>query len=538
MMKKTLALLLIVVMALSVFAGCGGGNQLNVDNGGVVAGDPIDGTDLKYDETFTIDYWVPDNTDLEMEGNYVDLTVEKTINAKINITEYESRDQYETLIAQQKIPALTYANAKIFGPKYGPMGAYIDWNAYLDRLPNVKKILSDERFVHDVANYTEDDGSLYQLPIPQTGYADVQGFLYRKDIFDKHDLKVPTNQEELLSVLRELKKLYPDSTPFVLRSLNGANMGGLMSIAELFNGHYTGFGTYNTLFRLDANTDTYYLAQTSNQMREAVQFLHDLYEEGLMHKSCLKMDTAQWTEAFTSNKSFIGFDKMDRIAAITMVGTQINPDFELAGAAPFGMGSDPKNTYTVSSTGGSFLVSADLPEEDLEKVLQYIDWLYSEKGIELTNWGIEGESYEVVDGEKQFKEVFEYEGSETAKTKGYEGSGLGVLGHIGYRDFDAYKHSQTPAVISAIDEITKLHTEPETGVRLTYTADEQRIFDTYFQSVYDECQAYFQKFIGCEMNPETDWDAYVSAVNAKIPAEMMTIHNDALARYRESHPEG
>ena len=531
MMKRMIALVLAVVLCLtltSLLAGCGSKKTLGGNKGNITSGEVIDGTNLRYDETFELSYWLPDNTDLEMEGSYLDTLIEDTLNMKLNITEYEARDQYETLVAQQKIPALTFANAHIFGRAYGALGAYIDWNDYIDQLPNVKKVLSDERWARLVEYNTEEDGSMYHLPNPQTGLASNCGWLYRKDIFDKHNLTFPTNQEELMTVLRKLKELYPNSYPFVLRSLNGANLSGLMNMAELFGGSFSGYASNNTLYKLNPDDYSYYLGQTSDGMRECLQWLHDLYEEGLLHPSCITMDTAQWTEAFASNTSFVGYDKMDRIEMLTMGAIDANPSYVLTGARNFPMGTNGVSSFNEPLHSYSLLVSGLLEGEELEKVLKFVDWLYSDEGIALTNWGEEGVSYEVLeDGTQDFKEDFVY-----------EGSGLGVMGFAAYKDFDVYLKSQEPHVIEAISEINKDYTLSNIlGFTLVYTDQEQRIFDTYYQVTYDFCNAKFQDFIRGELNPETDWDAYVAEAEGMIPESMMEIHNAARDRYLEKHPE-
>ncbi len=531
MMKKIIALVLAVVLCLSLvslLAGCGGKKTLGGNKGNVLSGEVIDGTNLKYDETFELNYWLPDNTDIEMEGAYMDTLIEETLNMKLNITEYEARDQYETLVAQQKIPQLTFANAQIFGPAYGSLGAYIDWNDYIDQLPNVKKVLSDPRWAKDIEVFTEEDGSMYHLPVPQTGYASNTGWLYRKDIFDKHGLTFPTNQEELMATLRKLKELYPNSYPFVLRNLNGANLAGVMSMGDIFGGSFDGEGTYNTLFKLNTEDYTYYMGQTSDGMREALQWLHDLYQEGLLHPSCITMDTAQWTEAFASNTSFVGYDKMDRIDMLTMGAIDANPSYVLTGARNFPMGTNGKSSFNAPTTGYSLLVSGLIEGEELKNVLKFVDWLYSDEGIALTNWGKEGESWETLpDGTTDFKADFTY-----------EGSGIGVVGFCAFRDFDIYLKSQQPHVIEAIAEIAKDYTlDEDLGFRLEYNDQEQRVFDTYYQKTYDFCNAKFQDFIRGELNPATDWDAYVSEVNNSIPQDVYDIHNAALERYFEKHPE-
>ena len=45
----------------------------------------------------------------------------------------------------------------------------------------------------------------------------IRAWLYRKDIFEKHNLEVPETMDEVYEVAKELKKLYPDSYPLCMR---------------------------------------------------------------------------------------------------------------------------------------------------------------------------------------------------------------------------------------------------------------------------------------------------------------------------------
>ncbi|MBO5666393.1 MAG: hypothetical protein J6S45_02985, partial [Firmicutes bacterium] len=290
---------------------------------------------------------------------------------------------------------------------------------------------------------------------------------------------------------------------------------------------YAGESAYNTLFMLNMDDYSYYLGQTADTMRECMQWMHDMYKEGLLHPSCITMDSAQWTEAFASNTSFVGYDKMDRIDMLTMGAIDANPSYVLTGARNFPMGTNGTNEFNAHTTGFSFLVSGLIEGEELENVLKYVDWLYSDEGIKLTNSGKEGESYDIVDGELVFRDDFTY-----------EGSGIGIVGMCAFRDFDTYLKSQEQHVVDAIFDIAKDYVSHEKqGFRLEYNDTEQRVFDTYYQKIYDFCNAKFQDFIRGELNPATDWDAYVAEVNGQMPQDVYDIHYAAMERYLEKHPE-
>lgn len=528
-MKKFLALFLALVLCLGVLAGCGGDtntDETKGQSGGDVSIDSVTAPLYEDSDEVVIEMWCPSNTDLEMEGSWLDVAVEKTINATINIHEYESRDQYEILIAEQKIPALTYANAKIHGPIYGPMGAYIDWNEYIDDMPNVKRVL--EQYPNLVAESTELDGSMYQLPVALSGSAAIYGWLYRQDIFEKHDLEFPTNQEEFYNVLVELKELYPSSYPFVLRSMSG-NMGGLNSFANVWNADVSMWGTTNTCMDFDPETETYYCGHTSEARKECIAFLSKLYKEGLLHPSCLTIDTSGWIESLASNTSFITFDKVDRIPQLTNGAIDANPEYVLSGASCFPMGTYGDGTTSEINGGGWWLVSALIDDEHLEQILTYIDWLYSPEGIEVTSWGIEGESFELdAEGNKQFLEVFADIGSDHTG-EGYTGSGLGVNGYNGYCDFNGFLASVDDNVVDALHNIGLTATDGNDPI-LSYNDEEQDIWDTYYQAFFDKALSYAQAFIMGEKDIEADWDEYIAALEALHMEELLEIHQAAYDR--------
>ena len=78
--------------------------------------------------------------------------------------------------------------------------------------------------------------------------------------------------------------------------------------------------------------------------------------------------------------------------------------------------------------------------------MAYLDWLYSEEGQTLTNWGVEGESYTVDEnGNKAFIKSFLDEHG------GLSSSGLGTLLMCGYRKSDAYMASLSESEAASLE---------------------------------------------------------------------------------------
>lgn len=519
-MKKTLSLILVLVLCLGLFVGCGGDGKEETVGGNDAGKVEHDGTfDALFDpaDNVTINLYMSNNNDLEVENSYANRAIERVIGANVKVTEYDAQDQYDTMIAENAIPALTYSNGVTMGPTYGPMGAYVDWNTVIDQMPNAKAVISDPKWAEDVAKYTDENGCLWQLPIMQTGYASIYGYIYRQDIFEENDIDIPTTQEEFYDVLVELKGLYPNSYPFVMRQMN-KNMQGLEAFAYPWGTNHQLYGYYGSIMKFDHENKNYYFAQTSDIMKECISFLHQLSTEGLMHPSSLTLDTQSWIEAMATGSSFITYDKMDRIAAIQNAAE--DDTFALSGFAPIAMGEEGVAESKVGGpTNYSWLLAANISEEEKANTIKYVDWLYSQDGILVTNWGIEGESYEVAeDGTWKFKEDFVY-----------EGSGLGVPSICAYRDIDVFKLAQEENVLEAL-EICLPYAKSPNDPMLHYTEDQQIEMDTYYQTVYDSSLANIQKFILGQRDIDTEWDAYVAEMEGMHLQELIDIHQAAYDR--------
>jgi putative aldouronate transport system substrate-binding protein len=219
-----------------------------------------------------------------------------------------------------------------------------------------------------------------------------------------------------------------------------------------------------------------------------------------------------------TGSSFITYDKMDRIAAIQNAAE--DDTFALSGFAPIAMGEEGVAESKVGGpTNYSWLLAANISEEEKANTIKYVDWLYSQDGILVTNWGIEGESYEVAeDGTWKFKEDFVY-----------EGSGLGVPSICAYRDIDVFKLAQEENVLEAL-EICLPYAKSPNDPMLHYTEDQQIEMDTYYQTVYDSSLANIQKFILGQRDIDTEWDAYVAEMEGMHLQELIDIHQAAYDR--------
>src|SRR5690606_24059867 len=153
----------------------------------------------------------------------------------------------------------------------------------------------------DTQNMLSADGKMYILPNQGIGLTNLMSYLYRKDIFDEHQLTMPNNWDELYTVLKKLKEIYPDSYPLVFRD----GLVKILNIAPAFDpGLYYYYEFYKTEWRYGNVEDNY---------RKIIAYLGKFVAEGLIPSDFLSIDTKQWQDIMSTNRAFVTIDYTNRI---------------------------------------------------------------------------------------------------------------------------------------------------------------------------------------------------------------------------------
>ena len=103
--------------------------------------------------------------------------------------------------------------------------------------------------------------------------------------------------------------------------------------------------------------------------------------------------------------------------------------------------------------------------------MAYLDWIYSQEGQLLTNWGIEGESYTVnAEGNKEFIDSF------LEEQGGLQASGMYQPGLTGVRMKDAYVSSLSENEAEALKLGLEYEGKGAPQHLLHYNEDEQFLY--------------------------------------------------------------
>lgn len=401
-MKRILAVLLCVVLLMSMgLTGCGAAKE----NGGTTASTGAQGTGTQAVETAgppeeltiaTYDNWYAPASYAQNLPIYKEM--EKKLNIKLvwnvkPISEYMTALDLKFASGQdlEDIMVHTSMDFNKFKNLVTPMNELIEKNgpnikAFLDQRPDVKAFM------------TLPDGAIYSLPIVlNTENSPFGSFFMRQDWLDKCGLKMPETTDEFYNVMMTLREKDPNGNgkkDEVYAIHSDAIIG---SYFAFFGGSF-GIHPVQQYYSVNANGDVEFDFLTPRG-KEYLAYMNKLYKAGILDPQIIGMNFDSLTARFGANQ----------VAAIhwynwghTWLNSQVqktdaNVNFQctlLKGPD----GSQMIEAYPQAST--DTFISKDCKKPEV--AMKFLDFLWSEEGRRMTTFGIEGDTYTMVDGKPVF----------------------------------------------------------------------------------------------------------------------------------------
>ncbi len=520
-MKKITALILALVMVFALCA-CGGGN------GGVsgeVSYDIPEGKQIPDDAV--LDVTIASHASWPYDENWkVWEYIEEAIGGTINVNAVPSSDfgtKFSlTMAAPDSLPDVFGFQGKpgTFAD-YCEQGAFMALDDYEEFLPDYNKfwdsLPEDQQWMRNTRRAA--DGKVYYAPIYGMERAtNLRGWLYRKDIFDKHGLKTPETMDELYEVSKKLKELYPDSFPFCMRSgLNNISVIGSSFKPNFHTGAYYDF----------ENEKWCYGVTESEVMLEIVTFLNKMVNEKLIPADFITINTSSWQELMTTDRGFIMPEYQVRIDFFNNIARAQKPEYTIAAMMPpkstNGIGVNMLNKYNNDPMGFGVPNTGDAAS--IANAMRYLNWFYSDEGCELISWGKEGETYEVVDGKKQY--ILPNEGDNAKLLYGFQT--IGAYLRVDPESIDASISEEQAATTDFLLEYTYPELDPTSYMQLS-SAESQQLSDLN-TSVTTMVNENLTKFI-IGQRPLSDWETFQAELAEQPIDEILAIYDNAYQNYK------
>lgn len=408
--KKVGALLLSASMAASMITGCGnsGGNSSGSNSGS-------GGTDEN--GVVELTFYNADGQEDPWTDPVAEVLTEKTgVKLKTDYPVGADTQRISLMIAEQNFPDMIYAK--------GDVGSLIDAGAMIDMTdlieeygPNIKKLYGDE---FEKLKYSEDDPSIYQLcsyAVGGTKYENSGTAQIQFAALKENDYKIPDTLEEFEKMIKDYIKAHPktedgmDTMGLTLSvsdwhwMITLGNPAGYIAEGAPDNGQWLIDDSYNATYKF-----------TSDKIREYFKWLNKMYNEGILDPEFATQTHDDYIAKISSGRVVALLDTDWDYADGEKILKQDGKLDKTYCGIPLTMDKDtkaPSLMYQGLPAGQGVGITTAC--ENPEAAIKYLDYLCSDEGQVLVNWGIEGTNYLLDDDGHRYRTQEEIDASNNDK---------------------------------------------------------------------------------------------------------------------------
>lgn len=225
------------------------------------------------------------------------------------------------------------------------------------------------------------------------------GLIIRQDWLDDLDMDLPATADDLYNVLKAFKEQKGATVPF---SLSDAFW---LQTISLGHGLITSpFGLAKTDFFVDNGTVYYGYYQL--EYRDVLTYLNTLYSEGLLDPNYTTLDGNTQNANIMNGSSGVTVSSLcGGLGNYLQTMESKDSTYDLSGFGPLvaKKGDIPMSThYDNPVTGLMSVITTSC--ENKEAAAQFLNYGYTDDGYTLFNFGVEGESYTMIDGKPVYTE--------------------------------------------------------------------------------------------------------------------------------------
>ena len=438
------------------------------------------------------------------------------------------------MIAEQNFPDLIYAK--------GDASSLIDAGALLDLTdlieeygPNIKKLYGDQL---DKLKYSKEDPSIYQLSsyaIGSTIYKSAGTAQVQWDVLKENDYKVPQTLDELEKMLKDYMAAHPTTDSglstigFTLSAsdwhwlITLGNPAGTIADGAPDNGQWLVDDDFNAVYKF-----------RSDKEREYFRWMNRMYNEGVLDPEFATQTHEDYIAKISSGRVLALFDTdwdFEDAERVLKADGKLGKTYA---PLPMTMDADTKcpilmDQGLVVGQGIAITTACKYPVE----AIKFIDFLCSDEGQVLTNWGIKDVNYFVDENGKRYRTPEEIEESSSnqnyRKETGvgqynypFPAYGTGVVDSTG----NTYSTASEESVIAEYNEEQKAACEAW-GVDLLLDIFPQK--DEFKIPEFPPIWAYIKPAEFTDLNNKLDevaWSSLITCVIGK--PEAFDVNYDAM----------
>lgn len=427
-------------------------------------------------------------------------------------------EQFLLMLASGELPDIINApwNAYTGGAAAAIEEGYIvDMMEYKECIPNLLKYLDENPEI--AAQVLTPDGKLGFAPFIKAIPIPEMGLVIRKDWLDELNMEAPTTMDEMHDVLVAFQEKYNCKSPLTFEARWLFQQGSANPLSSPWNTTYQEY-------ILDGKVQ---FGPLTEEYREFIATLAQWYKEGLLDPDFASVDKSTVQAKFSNGEAGVSIQQSSNIQ--NCLSANEGTGYEVLALESLVMNKGDEPEFAQQSIqhydgGMCYAVSTTCP--DIEAACRYLDWRFSEEGLMTMNYGIEGVTYEVVNGEVQLTDLILHNEEtpvansardEIAQNRNRAGVSLDIS--------LAYTDQQKEWI-----DVWTAHMDEYVLPTVPYTAEQQDTIGKSWGNVDDYCQEMILKYI-VGSSDISEWDSMVNTIKGMEIDQVLAAKQEAYDEY-------
>lgn len=403
-------------------------------------------------------------------------------------------------------------------------GQILDYTKYLDKLPHLTRLFKENPLLYQYASV---DGKCLLFPGVRENCFREEILGLRRDWMEQAGITEIDDLSDLEDLFRAERELFEEG------KLRGQDkyFVGLSSWNGYIENLLRVFGTSKGLYWGEEGL-TY--GPSTEEYRAYLIWLKSLYQEKLLDANVYETETTAFEKYFlngtsgailTAGNHAARLERYSKVNGDNITLEYINLDLLSKKPAIY----QPKDREMQVLEFG-FVINAEISEEKLMKLLKVIDYLYSDEGMELFNWGMPEKHWVMQDGRRVYRQ--ELSGTQES----YEAAMAPYVKPDMLRtDRMTALNMLAEAPRKAVLDAPEVQDYSFDRPRGYYTENEQKWLDQHEVSISTFVNETSMNFIYKSINPADDknWQEYLDTLEEFGVKEYVEIQERAYERMQQ-----
>lgn len=436
-------------------------------------------------------------------------------------------DQIALIISSGELPDFIMTVAPKAAVEYGVQGAFMRLNEVIDQyMPNFKALLDANPELR--ASITSPDGSIYFIPraMVDEHVRQYTSWAVRTDWLEKLGKSVPTTTDEMYDVLKALKASDLNENGIIGDEVG--YMGNIEDIIALFD---VGTKATSNAFNALVEDGKIVFGPTDPKYKVALEYCHKLYSEGLIDPDFPNNTSGKDAIATTVGNLFCYGSVNGMMGKYNKLLGKLVYEGMVPPATEYAEGVNLSGHPIIDAGFGSGICSTT---EHLEEVAKMFDYWFSEEGQLLFYFGIEGETYTMVDGVPTYVDAVAHAPNITLNN--YINTYIGFYSTMSANVPSAtYQQTLLANGQNSVDanNIATEHRSAKKVPNLIFSADEILEMGTLETDINTYVSENAQKFVRGDRSLD-EFDAFVSDLQRMGVDHLVSIYQAAYDRFLEA----